>query len=79
MTASSGKKITNLYLVDGSVPDYKRLKNEGYEPLVRKSIKHRLAFETTALETSNADVDGDGAIDINDVTALIDLLLATGN
>ena len=44
MTASSGKKITNLYLVDGSVPDYKRLKNEGYEPLVRKSIKHRLAF-----------------------------------
>ena len=39
-----GRKITNYYLLDEKVPDYRRLKAEGYEPLRRKSIRHRLAF-----------------------------------
>ena len=36
--------IKKYYLLDPSCPDYKRMKKEGYRPLVRGSIKHRLVF-----------------------------------
>ncbi|MCR5149167.1 MAG: CDP-glycerol glycerophosphotransferase family protein [Eubacterium sp.] len=42
--AKGDRKISNYYLLDKNVPDYKRLLSEGYKPLARKSIKHRLAF-----------------------------------
>ncbi len=34
----------HYYLLDKKTPDYRRLKKEGYHPLVRGSIKHRLVF-----------------------------------
>lgn len=34
----------HYYLVDKKSPDYARLKKEGFHPLVRGSIKHRLVF-----------------------------------
>lgn len=34
----------HYYLVDKKATDYKRLKKDGFKPLVRGSIKHRLAF-----------------------------------
>ncbi len=34
----------HYYLVDKHATDYKRLKKDGYKPLVRGSIKHRLVF-----------------------------------
>lgn len=37
-------KIKKYYLLDKNVPDYKRLKKEGYRPLKRGSILHRLVF-----------------------------------
>lgn len=36
--------IRKYYLVDKKCPDYKRLKADGYKPLVRGTIKHRLMF-----------------------------------
>jgi CDP-glycerol glycerophosphotransferase (TagB/SpsB family) len=36
--------IRHYYLVDKKASDYERLKKEGYHPLVRGSIKHRLVF-----------------------------------
>lgn len=42
--AQKDPKIKHYYLVDKNSTDYQRLKDEGYEPLVRKSIKHRLVF-----------------------------------
>ncbi len=36
--------IKKYYLLDKKVPDFKRLKAEGYRPLKRNSIKHRLVF-----------------------------------
>lgn len=36
--------IKKYYLVDKKCPDCKRLKAEGYKPLIRRSIKHRLIF-----------------------------------
>lgn len=36
--------IKHYYLVDKKAADYKRLKNDGFTPLVRGSIKHRLVF-----------------------------------
>ena len=37
-------KIKHYYLIDRKTSDYKRLKKDGYRPLVRGSIKHRLVF-----------------------------------
>lgn len=37
-------KNQHYYLVDKKATDYKRLKKDGYKPLVRGSIKHRLVF-----------------------------------
>lgn len=34
----------HYYLIDKNATDYKRLKKDGYKPLVRGSIKHRLVF-----------------------------------
>jgi CDP-glycerol glycerophosphotransferase (TagB/SpsB family) len=34
----------HYYLIDKNATDYKRLKADGYRPLVRGSIKHRLVF-----------------------------------
>lgn len=34
----------HFYLVDKKSTDYKRLKQDGYKPLVRGSVKHRLVF-----------------------------------
>ena len=34
----------HYYLIDKHATDYKRLKRDGYKPLVRGSIKHRLVF-----------------------------------
>ncbi|MDO5154697.1 MAG: CDP-glycerol glycerophosphotransferase family protein [Eubacteriales bacterium] len=43
--ASAQKEnINHYYLVDKKATDYKRLKKDGYKPLVRGSIKHRLVF-----------------------------------
>lgn len=42
--AQKDPKIKHYYLVDKNATDYQRLVNEGYTPLVRKSIKHRLVF-----------------------------------
>lgn len=36
--------IKKYYLLDKSSEDYKRMKAEGYKPLVRGSLKHRLVF-----------------------------------
>lgn len=36
--------IRKYYLLDKSSADYKRMKREGYSPLVRGSLKHRLIF-----------------------------------
>lgn len=36
--------ITKYYLLDESCPDYKRMKAEGYKPIKRGSLIHRLAF-----------------------------------
>lgn len=36
--------IKHYYLIDKTTPDYKRLKKDGFRPLVRGSIKHRLVF-----------------------------------
>lgn len=36
--------IKHYYLIDKHATDYKRLKKDGYKPLVRGSIKHRLVF-----------------------------------
>ena len=36
--------IDKYYLIDKKATDYKRLKKEGYKPLKRGSIKHRLIF-----------------------------------
>lgn len=36
--------IDKYYLIDKNATDYKRLKKEGYKPLKRGSIKHRLIF-----------------------------------
>lgn len=38
------KSIHKYYLLDRKCPDYKRLKKEGYTPLKRGSIKHRMIF-----------------------------------
>lgn len=42
--AEQKDNVDKYYLIDKNVPDYKRLKSEGYKPLVRGSIKHRLIF-----------------------------------
>ena len=43
--ASAQKEdIKHYYLIDKKTSDYKRLKKDGYKPLVRGSIKHRLIF-----------------------------------
>jgi CDP-glycerol glycerophosphotransferase (TagB/SpsB family) len=36
--------IKHYYLIDKKSTDYKRLKKDGFKPLVRGSIKHRLVF-----------------------------------
>lgn len=36
--------IQHYYLIDKKTSDYKRLKKDGFRPLVRGSIKHRLVF-----------------------------------
>lgn len=36
--------IRKYYLVDKKSPDYKRLKKDGFKPLIRGTIKHRLMF-----------------------------------
>jgi CDP-glycerol glycerophosphotransferase (TagB/SpsB family) len=36
--------IQHYYLIDKNATDYERLKKDGYKPLVRGSIKHRLIF-----------------------------------
>lgn len=36
--------IDKYYLIDKNAPDFKRLKDEGFKPLVRGSLKHRLIF-----------------------------------
>ncbi len=36
--------IQKYYLLDKDAPDYQRLRREGYRPLVRGSLKHRLIF-----------------------------------
>lgn len=43
-SAKNSKDIKHYYLVDKKSTDYKRLKKEGYKPLVRDSLKHRLIF-----------------------------------
>lgn len=43
-SAKNSKDIKHYYLVDKKSTDYKRLKKEGYKPLVRDSLKHRLVF-----------------------------------
>ena len=42
--AQNNKDIKHYYLIDKKSTDYKRLKKEGYKPLVRGSLKHRLVF-----------------------------------
>ena len=38
------KHIRHYYLIDKHATDYKRMRKDGYHPLVRGSIKHRLVF-----------------------------------
>ena len=42
--ASQKDGIRKYYLLDKSSADYARMRKEGYEPLVRGSLKHRLVF-----------------------------------
>ena len=49
--------IRKYYLLDPKVPDYQRLRREGYRPLVRGSLKHRLIFlNATLVVASNSTV-----------------------
>ena len=41
---SQDNNFRHYYLIDKNSSDYRRLKKEGYKPLVRGSIKHRLIF-----------------------------------
>lgn len=41
--------IKKYYLLDPACPDYTRMKKEGYRPLVRGSLKHRLVFLNASL------------------------------
>lgn len=41
---SQDNDFRHYYLIDKNSSDYRRLKKEGYKPLVRGSIKHRLVF-----------------------------------
>ena len=43
-TCKQSNDITAYYLLDKNSVDYKRLKDEGYKPLVRGSLKHRMVF-----------------------------------
>ena len=36
--------IRKYYLIDKKTPDYRRLRREGYRPLVRGTLKHKLLF-----------------------------------
>ena len=42
--SARGKQIKHYYLIDKHAADYKRMRKDGYHPLVRGSIKHRLVF-----------------------------------
>ncbi len=42
--AQNNPNIKHYYLVDKKCSDYKRLKAEGYKPLVRGTFKHRMIF-----------------------------------
>lgn len=42
--SAQDNNIKHYYLVDKHATDYERLKKDGYKPLVRGSIKHRLVF-----------------------------------
>lgn len=42
--SAQNNNIKHYYLVDKHATDYARLKKDGYKPLVRGSIKHRLVF-----------------------------------
>ncbi|MBR6222804.1 MAG: CDP-glycerol glycerophosphotransferase family protein [Lachnospiraceae bacterium] len=42
--SKQNNNFKHYYLVDKKASDYKRLKKEGYKPLVRGTIKHRLVF-----------------------------------
>ena len=42
--SAQDNNFRHYYLVDKKATDYKRLKEEGYKPLVRGTIKHRLVF-----------------------------------
>ncbi len=42
--SQKNKKIKHYYLVDKKAADYKRLRKDGFHPLVRGSVKHRLVF-----------------------------------
>jgi CDP-glycerol glycerophosphotransferase (TagB/SpsB family) len=41
---SKNDNINHYYLIDKNSTDYKRLRSEGYKPVVRNSFKHRLLF-----------------------------------
>lgn len=43
-TKAQDDGIDKYYLIDKDATDYERLKSEGYKPLVRGSLKHRLVF-----------------------------------
>jgi len=42
--AQNDPGIVHYYLVDKNTSDYKRLKADGFEPLLRRTIRHRLIF-----------------------------------
>ncbi len=42
--SAKNRHIRHYYLIDKHTTDYKRLRRDGYRPLVRGSIKHRLVF-----------------------------------
>lgn len=49
--------IEKYYLLDENAPDYERLKKEGYRPLKRNSLKHKLVFlNADMLVASNSAV-----------------------
>lgn len=51
------EKIKHYYLIDKKTADYKRLKKDGYKPLVRGSLKHRLVFlQADMMVISNSTV-----------------------
>jgi CDP-glycerol glycerophosphotransferase (TagB/SpsB family) len=64
--AQKAPNIRHYYLVDKKCSDYERLKKEGYKPLVRGTLKHRMLFllaDTVVISNSTVFAYNDYTLD----------------